>query len=108
MQKNNQSDRLSKWVIKISEHDITYQIRPATKSHVLADFLIDFSPELEQDLRLSNGRWILHVDGSSSHSGSGVGIKLQSQTGELLCQSFLLGFKASNNVAEYETLITEL
>ncbi|XP_013632362.1 PREDICTED: uncharacterized protein LOC106337789 [Brassica oleracea var. oleracea] len=62
-----------------------------------------------QNLRkLPNGIWILHVDGSSSSRGSEIGFHLQSPTGELLQQSFRLGFKASNNEAEYESLIAGL
>ncbi|KFK23479.1 hypothetical protein AALP_AAs38854U000100, partial [Arabis alpina] len=51
------------------------------------------------------GIWELHVDGSSSKNGSGVGIRLASPTGEILEQSFRLGFRASNNEAEYEAII---
>ncbi|XP_024010360.1 uncharacterized protein LOC112085381 [Eutrema salsugineum] len=52
--------------------------------------------------------WILHVDGSSSHRGSGVGIRLKSPNGEILEQSFRLEFPASNNEAEYEALLAGL
>ncbi|XP_024006130.1 uncharacterized protein LOC112082830 [Eutrema salsugineum] len=48
---------------------------------------------------------MLHVDGSSSKHGSGIGIRLTSPTGEILEQSFRLNFHASNNEAEYEALI---
>lgn len=108
MQNANHSGRLSKWAIELSEYDVTFQNRPAAKSQVLADFLIELTPELEQDLKLPSDDWILHVDGSSSIKGSGVGVHLQSPTGELLRQSFRLGFKASNNEAEYEAQIAGL
>ncbi|XP_048611618.1 uncharacterized protein Mb2253c-like [Brassica napus] len=51
---------------------------------------------------------ILHVYGSSSKQGSGIGIRLTSPTGEVLEQSFRLEFYASNNEAEYEALIAGL
>ena len=108
LQNTNNSGRLSKWAIQLSEYDITFQSKPAAKSHILADFLIELTPDLEQDLQLPNATWILHVDGSSSNKGSGIGVHLQSPTGELLQQSFRLGFKASNNEAEYESLIAGL
>ncbi|KAF8077386.1 hypothetical protein N665_1041s0001 [Sinapis alba] len=76
LQNANQSGRLSKWAIELSEYDIT--------------------------------SWILPVDGASSNKGSGIGIHLQSPTGELFEQSFQLGFAASNNEAEYEALIAGL
>jgi len=49
--------------------------------------------------------WLLHVDGSSNRQGSGVGIQLTSLTGEVIEQSFRLGFSASNDESEYEALI---
>ncbi|KAF8109077.1 hypothetical protein N665_0103s0032 [Sinapis alba] len=91
----------------VIEYDITYKNRTTTKSQVLVDFLIELSPELEQDLILLTN-WILHVDGSSTTKGSGAGIQLQSPTGELIMQSFSFSFTASNNEAKYESLIAGL
>ncbi|XP_056862178.1 transposon Tf2-1 polyprotein [Raphanus sativus] len=108
MQNTNQSGRLTKWAMELSAHDITYKNRTAAKSQVLADFLIELTPELEQDLVLPSNNWILHVDGSSTNKGSGAGVQLQSPTGELIRQSFTFGFNASNNEAEYESLIAGL
>ncbi|RVW25960.1 hypothetical protein CK203_098057 [Vitis vinifera] len=45
---------------------------------------------------------------SSRSSGSGVGLLLQSPTGEHLEQSIRLGFPASNNEAEYEAILSGL
>ena len=66
------------------------------------------APELEQDLALPSPNWTLHVDGSSTNKGAGAGVQLQSPTGELIRQSFSFGFPASNNEAEYESLIAGL
>ncbi|XP_048613129.1 uncharacterized protein LOC111208165 [Brassica napus] len=108
MQNTNQLGRLTKWGMELSEHDIVYKNRTTAKSKVLADFLIELTPELEQDLILPSVNWILHVDGSSTSKGSEAGVQLQSPTGELIRQSFSFGFAASNNEAEYESLIAEL
>ncbi|KAF8104275.1 hypothetical protein N665_0175s0004 [Sinapis alba] len=80
LQNANQSGRLSKWTINLSEYDISYKSRPTIKG--------------------SNG--------ASSNKGSGIGVHLQSPTGKLIEQSFRLGFAASNNEAEYEALIAGL
>src|SRR5690606_11588443 len=45
---------------------------------------------------------------SSTNKGSEAGVQLQSPTGELIRQSFSFGFPASNNEAEYESLIAGL
>ncbi|XP_013594822.1 uncharacterized protein LOC106378082 [Brassica napus] len=108
LQNTNRSGRLTKWAIELDELDITYKNRTAAKSQVLADFLVELDPELEQDLTLPNPNWILHVNGSSTNKGAGAGVQLQSPTGELIRQSFSFGFPASNNEAEYESLIAGL
>ena len=35
------SRRLAKWTMKLSEFDIQYQLRPALKAQVLADFIAE-------------------------------------------------------------------
>ncbi|XP_033138789.1 uncharacterized protein LOC117129318 [Brassica rapa] len=77
LQNTNRAGRLTKWAIELGELDITYKCRTAAKAQVLADFLVELSPELAQDLETSDPTWILHVD-------------------------------ASNNEAEYESLIAGL
>ncbi|XP_048623642.1 uncharacterized protein LOC125592488 [Brassica napus] len=108
LQNTNRSGRLTKWAIELGELDITYKNRTAAKSQVLAYFLIELAPELEQDLTLPNPNWTLHVNRSSTNRGAGAGVQLQSPTGELIMQSFSFGFLASNNEAEYESLIAGL
>ena len=51
--------------------------------------------------------WKLRLDGSSNQRGVGVEIVLKSH-GEIFEQSLNLGFKASNNEAEYKALINGL
>ncbi|KFK32069.1 hypothetical protein AALP_AA6G195500 [Arabis alpina] len=100
----SQSGRLAKWAVELIEYGIEYKERTCNKSQVLADFLIEL-PEDETLKEIRPGIWELHVDGSSSKNGSGIGIRLASPKGEILEQSFCLGFKASNNEAEYEAVI---
>ena len=47
----------------------------------------------------------MRVDGASRSSGFGVGLLLQSPTGEHLEQAIRLGFPASNNETEYEAIL---
>ncbi|KAL0431123.1 UNVERIFIED_CONTAM: hypothetical protein Sradi_0738300 [Sesamum radiatum] len=55
-----------------------------------------------------DGKWLLHVDGSSTIQGSGAGIVIISPQGEDLEFTVKFGFKASNNEAEYETLMADM
>ncbi|XP_056857632.1 uncharacterized protein LOC108858710 [Raphanus sativus] len=108
LQNPNRAGRLTKWEIELDELDITYKCQTTAKSQVLADFLVELTPDLAQDLDVPNPNWILHVDGSSTSEGSGARVQLQSPTGELIRQSFSFGYPAANNEAEYESLIVGL
>ena len=52
--------------------------------------------------------WKVFVDGASSALGAGAGIVIITPEGIKVEHSFRLGFKASNNKAEYEALLVEL
>lgn len=50
----------------------------------------------------------MYVDGASQALGFGIGLLLQSPTGEQLEQAIRLGFLASNNEVEYEAILSGL
>ena len=52
--------------------------------------------------------WKIFVDGASSAMGVRAGIVIITSEGIRLEHSFRLGFRASNNEAEYETLLAGL
>ena len=118
LHKPDLSDRLVKWAIELSEFDISYLPRTTIKSQALADFVAEFSPNLQQEInkstlgesRQSTGQapWELHVDGSTHSKGTGVGIVLQNIHGDKIEQAIKCGFKATNNEVEYEALIAGL
>ncbi|CAA7037718.1 unnamed protein product [Microthlaspi erraticum] len=83
----NQSRRMARWAIDLSEYDIEFKSQKAPK----------------QVLKCT-----LHVDGSSSKQGAGVGNISSPPTGKVLEQSLKHGFPASNNEAEYEAIISGL
>ena len=86
LHKPDLSGRLVKWAIELSEFDISYAPRTAIKSQILADFLAEFSPNLQVTAnnesfsvkkQVNLSPWTLHVDGSSNVKGSGLGIALE-------------------------------
>lgn len=52
--------------------------------------------------------WKVFVDGAFSALGTGTGIVIITPEGIKLEYSFRLGFRASNNEAEYEALLARL
>ena len=80
------------------------------KGQVLADFVVEFSPRYEGEIVCQVGcrRWKVFMDGASSTMKAGVGIVIVTPEGIQLEHSFRLGFRASNNKAEYEALLAGL
>lgn len=96
-----------KWVIELSEFDISYQPRAAIKAQAMANFVAEFiKPEVDPnhtDAATSNNRgqvWQLSVDGSSGEQGAGAGVILDSPDGKEVSYAFRLEFKATNNQVE--------
>ncbi|GFY80993.1 hypothetical protein Acr_01g0008020 [Actinidia rufa] len=52
--------------------------------------------------------WILFVDGSSNQHGCGAGLVIRAPSGEQMEYAIRMGFKATNNEAEYEALLAGL
>ena len=111
LHKPKTSGRLIKWVIELSEFDIRYKLRTTIKGHILADFIMEFTPEepakatqLTPDLPM----WRLSVDGTANAQESGAGLILTSLEGIDVEYALRFGFQASNNEAEYEAIIDGL
>ncbi|XP_074278392.1 uncharacterized protein LOC141601983 [Silene latifolia] len=111
------SGRMAKWSVQLSTYDISFEPRTAIKSQALADFMDEFSPSLEPDLIIEvnhldtqklGEEWTLHVDGATNIIGTGLGLVLKSPQRDLIAQAISCEFKATNNEAKYETLITGL
>ncbi|XP_028091292.1 uncharacterized protein LOC114291637 [Camellia sinensis] len=126
------SGRTAKWAVELGEFDIRYQPRTAIKAQVLADFVTEFAPTqstepgdlrsaqvsctTEQGKSCASEAWKLfignilqlYVDGSSNNRGSRVEVVLISLEGFIWEQALRLGWKASNNEAEYEALLAGL
>ncbi|KAL0404558.1 UNVERIFIED_CONTAM: Ribonuclease HI [Sesamum radiatum] len=78
--------------------------RTTIKAQALADYVSEMAKMIIKDAS-QDQRWLLHVDGSSTTQGSGVGIVITTPQDEDLKFAIKFGFKASNNEAEYEALV---
>ncbi|KAL5561422.1 hypothetical protein UlMin_031169 [Ulmus minor] len=100
------------WSIELGEFDIQFKPRTAIKGQALADFIAEFTytPEMSEKLttQTQNSQWKLYVDGSSTETSSGAGIILVSPDGVKLSCAVRFKFKATNNQAEYEALLSGL
>ncbi|GFZ18492.1 hypothetical protein Acr_27g0002310 [Actinidia rufa] len=94
----------------------------AIKAQALADFMAKFTHKtaLEINVTLPKeaptkqnsdedlAKWKLFVDESSNQHGCGAGLVLQTPSSEQIEYAIRLGFRATNNEAGYEALLTVL
>ena len=80
------------------------------KGQVLADFITEFSLRREMEIvcHVEALLWKVFVDSASSALGSGARIVIITPERIKLEHSFRLGFRVSNNKAEYEALLVGL
>ena len=90
--------------------DIRYRPRSSMKGQVLTDFVAEFSPKNEGEMvcHVECCPWKVFVDGASSAMGAGAKIVIITSEEIRLKHSFWLGFRASNNEAEYKALLAGL
>jgi hypothetical protein len=87
---------------------LSYAPRKAIKSQVLADFLAEWTDTQLPLVQLQAELWTMYFDGSLMKTGAGAGLLFISPLGVHMCYIIRLHFHASNNVAEYEVLVTGL
>jgi hypothetical protein len=87
---------------------LSYAPRKAIKSQVLADFLAEWTDTQLPPPQLQAELWTMYFDGSLMKTGAGAGLLFVSPLGVHMRYVIRLHFPASNNVAEYEALVTGL
>ncbi|KAM2633640.1 hypothetical protein EV1_024239 [Malus domestica] len=123
LQSPDTSRRMIKWAIALGEFDIFYQPKPVEKGQAVADFIADFTYHVDivstpkevvslhskaQKIELTALAWSLYVDGSSDQQGCGAGLVFMTHDKVAMEYALRFKFKASNNEAEYETLLAGL
>ncbi|KAJ8467357.1 hypothetical protein OPV22_029909 [Ensete ventricosum] len=84
---------------------VRHRVRPrkVIKGQVLADFLSELTPP--ETLTNPNHAWTLYIDGSANSERGDIGLVLKDPSGHIYEHALRLGFKATNNEAEYEVLM---
>ena len=102
--------QIAKLGTRLESFDIRYKPRSSVKGQVLADFVVELSPRNEMEIicHVDCHPWRVFVDDASSAMGAGTGIVIITPEEIRLEHSFRLGFRASNNEAEYEALLAGL
>ncbi|XP_050290994.1 uncharacterized protein LOC126731318 [Quercus robur] len=110
LKRSDFTSRIAKWGTRLGYFDIQYRPRISMKGQVLADFIAKFSlkRELETVCHVEVWPWRVFIDDASNALGVGVEIVIIMPKGIRVKHSLRLGFKASNNEAEYKALLAGL
>jgi ribonuclease HI len=87
---------------------LAYAPRKAIKSQILADFVAEWMDTQLPPLQIQAECWTLYFDGSVMKTGAGASLLFISPLGEHMRYVVRLHFPASNNMAEYESLLCGL
>ena len=110
LKRSDFTSRIAKWGTRLGSFDIRYRPRSSVKGQVLSDFVVEFSPKREVEIvcHVEVQPWRVFVDGASSALRARARIVIIMPEGIRVEHSFRLGFKTSNNEAEYEALLAGL
>jgi hypothetical protein len=87
---------------------LTYAPCKAITSHILADFVAEWTDPQLPPWQIQAECWTLYFDGSVMKTGAGTGLLFISPLGEHMRYAVRLHFPASNNMAEYGALLCSL
>jgi ribonuclease HI len=107
-QNREASGRIAKWAVELMGETLSYAPRKAIKSQALADFLAEWTDTQLPLVQLQAELWTMYFDGSLMKTGAGTGLLFISPLGVHMHYIIWLHFPTSNNVAEYEALVTGL
>lgn len=79
----------------------------AIKAQAIVNFILELTPPENNSGMYTEQRWTLHVDGSANVK-RGAKLVLKGPNGQQYKHTLRFGLKATNNEAEYKTLLSGL
>ena len=100
--------RIAKWSVELMGETLIYAPRRAIKSQILADFVAEWTDTQLPPPQIQAKCWTMYFDRSMMKIGAGAGLLFISPLGDHMRYVIRLHFPASNNMAEYEALLSGL
>jgi hypothetical protein len=108
LQSKEATGRIAQWAVEIGQYDVEFVPRRAIKSQALADFIAEWTDSDVRGIDDLPDHWVIYFDGSYTLKGAGAGVVLIPPEGDMLKYAIQIEFPATNNIAEYEGLVTRL
>jgi ribonuclease HI len=94
--------------VEIGQYDVEFILRRAIKSQALVDFIAEWMDLGLRGIGDLPDHWVMYFDGSYTLKGAGAGVMLIPPKGDVLKYAIQIEFPATNNIVEYEGLVTGL
>jgi hypothetical protein len=108
LQSKEATGRIAQWAVEIGQYDVEFVPRRAIKSQALADFIAEWTDSDVRGIDDLPDHWVIYFDGSYTLKGVGAGVVLIPPEGDMLKYAIQIEFPATNNIPEYEGLVTGL
>jgi ribonuclease HI len=98
--------RVGKWIFSLTEFDLRYESPKAIKGQAIANFIVDYRDDSIGSVEIVP--WTLFFNGSVCTHGCGIGLVIISPRGACFEFAYTIKSYATNNQAEYETVLKGL
>jgi hypothetical protein len=98
--------RITQWVVEIEQYDVEFVPRRAIKSQALTDSIAEGTDLDVRGISDLPNHWVMYFDGLYTLKGARAGVVLIPPEGDMLKHDIQIEFSATNNIAEYEGLVT--
>jgi ribonuclease HI len=99
---------IAQWAVEIRQYDVVFIPRWAIKSQALADFIAEWTDSGLRGIDELPYHWVIYFDGFYTLKGVWAGVVLIPPEGDILKYAVQFEFPATNNIVEYEGLVTGL
>jgi hypothetical protein len=106
LQSKEASEQIAQWAMEIGQYDVEFVSRWAIKSQALTDFIEEWTASGLRGIDELPDHWVMYFDGSYTLNGVGASVMLIPPEGDILKYVIQLEFLATNNIVEYERLVT--
>jgi hypothetical protein len=99
---------IAQWAVEIGQYDVEFIPQRAIMSQALAYFIAEWTDSGLWGIDDLPDHRVMYFNGSYTLKGAGAGIVLIPLEGDMLKYAIQIEFPTSNNIAEYEGMVTEL
>jgi hypothetical protein len=94
--------------VEIGQYDVEFVPQQTIKSQALTYFIVEWTDSNVRGIGDLPDHWVMYFDGSYTLKGAGADVVLIPSEGDMLKYAIQIEFSATNNIAEYKGLVTEL